>query len=164
MVKKRHRVLWSILAIGIISAVLLLGGVHAGFHHEWFRMGYYFFLSVYMVGCCVVYLLSLKIDNCFIRLEKHLSSESDTIPRKNPTKLLNICFFSTSLVLFILVLLSCEHRYWLMMSLFLSVFVINFFINIDVMITLKIKDYSKRLEQLISDYKEDNDFKEQPEE
>lgn len=162
MVNHKHKISWQILIISIMSVVLLLCGVYAGFHYDWLRMGLCFFSAVYMAGFGVVFLFNLKIDSCFTRLKELISGESDSIQLRKSTKLVKIFIFITTLVLIILIFLTCDRQYWLMMCLLLSAFSINFLISMYVMISLKIEDYSKCLEQLISNCKECNSNKEQP--
>lgn len=162
MVNHKHKISWQMLIISIMSVILLICGVYAGFHHNWIGMGLSFFSSVYMAGFGVFLLFNSKVDSCFTRLKELISGESDPIQLGKSNKLVRTFYSVTSVVLFILMCLSCDHQYWLMMSLLLSAFAIFFLISLYVMISLKIQDYSKYLEQLISNCKECNSSKEQP--
>jgi hypothetical protein len=136
-----------------MSTVLFLGGIYAGFNDKWFRMGFLFFLAVFMVGSCVSFFLDMKIDSCFTRLENLISRESDSIQLRNPSRLVGIYVVIITPVLLFLTIQAVNRRYWLMASLFLSAFVINFFVSRDMFIALKIRTYSRRLEELISENK-----------
>ena len=154
----------GLIGFSIISsavAVLLLFGVLTGLHNDWFRMGLFFFLAVYMVDCCVGGLLNLKIDSCFTQLEELISSKSDSIRLRNPTKVVSIFLVVIAPLLLLLSMLAGVRQYWLMMGVLLSACTITLFISGGVMIALRINAYSRRLEELISRDKDDRASKEQ---
>ena len=159
--ESRFNKVLGLTGFSIISVVLLLFGVLTGLHHDWFRMGLCFFLAVYMVDGCVGGLLNLKIDSCFTRLEELISSKSDSVRLRNPSKVVSIFLVVIAPLLLLLSMLAGLRQYWLMMCVLLSACAITFFIFGGVMIALRINAYSRRLEELISRDKDGRASKEQ---
>ena len=73
----RVRVIGLIVFV-VQTVFLLLIGIWAGLHQKWFGMFIFFFLTVLFVVFCMSALMTLKIDNCFKRLEEIVFEKSDT--------------------------------------------------------------------------------------
>lgn len=139
----------------IIGLVLYsYGGVLSGLQREWFGMVLFFYVLVYTVHMYIAFMLEMKIDTCFERLGNIITKKSDsarleklTIGRKLD---LFMIFFSAAVLL--LSILARQRP--LMVCVILVTLAIANYISKGVVFALRIKGYSKRIEELICQSKE----------
>jgi len=171
----RVRVIGLIVFV-VQTVFLLLIGIWAGLHQKWFGMFIFFFLTVLFVVFCMSALMTLKIDNCFKRLEEIVFEKSDTdrsitktSNQKGVRKVNNVIkkivsilsHISTPVFLSLGMFFAIFRHNWFWMGVLLVVCIINHIIFHEVLMALKIDACSKRLEELISTDKEGKASREQ---
>ena len=142
------------LAVSIV--LLTCFGVIMGSIQEWPRMGLYFFLVVHLAECCACLLLNHKIESHFIQLEVHITGKSapDRLVGKLVPNSVIISMLMFFVVIFLLSFLAGNRGRWLILSVLLAVFLITNFLFTAIIVWLKVKACSKRLEELVSKSRE----------
>lgn len=152
------------IVLSIELTVFLYAGFLMGFQQQWFEMCFFFIFVVFSVETYVVFLLSIKIETCFKHLETIYSGKTDALKsgRHLIEYVVTVFAIILSVILFSLSWLFGHRQNWLMLCVLWSALAITVVVSSGVMITLRIKTCSKRLEQLISNDKKGNANKEQP--
>jgi len=136
-------------AAGIVA--MTCGGMVSGLRRDWPRMGLCFFLVVYIAQCCVDLVLNHKIESRFVRLAELVTgkSESDRLLGKFvPYSAITLTLISFAVMVF-LSAFACNRGRWLVLCVFLAVFLIGNTVFTALVVWLKVKACSKRLEELI---------------
>lgn len=136
------------------------GGVLAGSQREWFGMVLFFYVLVYTVHMYIPFVLDLKIDACFERLQDIITKQSDSVRMeklKTGRKLdLFMVFFSGGVLL--LSILARQRP--LILCIILVTLAITNYISRGLVFMLRIKAYFKRIEELICQTRDDTGFQE----
>lgn len=140
-----------IIVLTLGSILFPFGGVLAGLNRDWFSMVFFFCIFAFIVDHVVLFTLNLIIDTCFKQMENAISKKSDSFWFENQPIYRKFGFFIVvySGVLLSLAILAGTRQRWLMLCVILVVFTITTFITTGLMLALRIKAYSKRLEELI---------------
>ncbi len=149
-----------VLIMGLV--VCSYAGVLAGLYRDWFSMVFFFFIFVFGADCNVGFLMDLKMDTCFKRLENIISRKSDSVRLGNRLIFRALTIFtvvSTAVMLSLSILAGLRQR-WLMLCVILVALTVTNYISTGVTFALKIKAYSKRLEELICQTRDDEEPKE----
>ena len=151
-----------VLSMGLVVQCLI--GSISGQQQDWFGMCFFFFLAAFTVYIYVGFLLNLKIDTCFNRMQDLISMKSDATRLANRLidYIVTIFMVISAAFLASLSILAGLRKHWLVLCVLLVALASTVFICRGVMIALKIDAYSKHLEEIISKGKNDSATKEQP--
>ncbi len=163
-IKSKESMIFKIILIMVSMGliVFLYGGILAGMHREWFSVVFFLFIFVFGVNNIIDSVLILKVDSCFKRLENVISNKSVSLLFENLPKYKALNFF---MVVFYAVLLSLSiltgtRQCWLILCLILVALTVTNYLTNGLMLALRIKAYSKSLEELICKTKCDEEPKE----
>ena len=140
----------------IIGFILFLYvGVLAGLNSEWFSMVFFFYLLVYIVHNHIGFMLDLKIDTCFERLQNIITKKSDSarLEKLKIGRKFELFMIAFNAVILLLSILARQHP--LMLSIILVALTITNYISMAVVFALRIKAYSMRLEELMCQTRND---------
>lgn len=162
----RKKMLVTLILFSVALVVQLLFGALAGLGQDWMRMSIFFFTSFVIVYCCVGFLLGLRIDSSFRRLEDLISKKSDSVRPGNQvvsvvSRVLHVFMVVSVAVQMSLAIFAGLRQDWLWLGVLLAASAITFVICGGVLMALRIHACSKRLEELISKPKDDKASKEQ---
>ncbi len=116
---------------------------------EWFSMVFFFYLLVYIVHNYIGFMLDLKIDTCFERLGNIITKKLDSaqLEKLKIGRKLDLFMIFFSGVILLLSILARQRP--LMLCIILVTLTIANYISKSVVFALRIKGYSKRIEELI---------------
>jgi len=135
-------------------------GAVAGLEHEWDSMVFFFYLLVFIVHGHIGYMLDQKIDTCFERLQNIITKKPDSArlgKLRTGRKLDLFMIFFTGVILLLSIL---ARQRPLMLCIILVTLTIANYISKSVVFALRIKGYSKRIEELICQTEDDKGSKE----
>jgi len=171
----RVRAALIVLIVSVI-VVFLLGGFLEGLRQDWMRMILSFVGSVILVFYCMTFLLVLKINTCFSRMENFISGKTCSVGigtreapnrkalvNKNHITMKVVSIFKVIFVPVCMVLgiISGFHENWFSFGVYFVVCTITIVICTGILIALKIDDCSSRLEEILSRSNEQQVSKEQ---
>jgi hypothetical protein len=133
--------------------VFLYGGILSVMHREWFSVVFCFFICVFWVNNIIFCLLIRKVDTCFKRLENVFSNKSVSLLSENIPRYKALNFFFMVVfwpVMLTLSVLAGTRQRWLLLCLILVALTVTNYLNNGLMLALRIKAYSKNLEELIN--------------
>jgi hypothetical protein len=136
------------------------GGVLAGLNRDWFSMIFFCYIVVFTVHMHIGFMLDLKIDTCFERLQKIITRKSDSVRLEKLTTGRKLDLFMIAFSAAVLLLSILARQRPLMLCIILVILTITNYISKGVVFALRIKAYSKRLEELISQTRDDKASKE----
>ncbi|MFC1635389.1 hypothetical protein ACFL5Z_11150 [Planctomycetota bacterium] len=143
-----------VLAVAMVAMTCC--GVLMGLVRVWPKMGLCFVLAFYSAECCAILLLNHRIESRFKELKELITGKSGSdrlVGRFVPNSVL-ICMLIFIPGLIILSMLACNRGRWLALCVLLGAFLITNAVSSAVIIWLKIKSCSRRLEEVISKNKE----------
>jgi len=153
----RKQIIAAQIAFIIGFILFLCCGVLAGLNSEWFSMVFFFYLLVFTVHGHIGFMLDQKIDTCFERLENIITKKSD-LTRLEKLKIgrrFELLMIAFSAIILLLSILARQRP--LMLCIILVALTIINHISTAVVFALRIKGYSKRIEELICQTREDVD-------
>lgn len=124
-------------------------------------MGFCLFFVIYTIDTYIGMIVDMKIFTCFRRLESIISGKSVSTQlrfRSLPIPIV-IFFVVFAAVMVLFSMLAAVEQDWLILCIYLSVFVIGNFIFTGVKISLNIKTYSKHIEELICQERDNGESK-----
>lgn len=138
-----------VLILGLV--VMLYAGVLSGLQRAWFAMAFFISGAVISAGSYVWFLLNLKIDKCFERLEGTISGKAGAFQVGNRLRFgLLVIFWSISAAAMLsLSILAGFRQRWLMVCILLAATIVVSNIFSGAVHALRIQARSKRLEELI---------------
>jgi hypothetical protein len=136
------------------------GGVLAGLQCDWFSMVFFFYVLVYTVHMYIGFILHLKIDTCFEWLDNIITKklDSDHLEKLTIGCKLDLFMIFFSGVILLLSILARQRP--LMLCIILVALAIINYVSTTVVFVLRIKGYSKRVEELICQNRDDTGSKE----
>ena len=139
------------IGLAVAMVVLICCGVLSGLRREAASMGLCFFLAVYNAECCVCLLLNHKIESRFRRLEELVTEKpgSDRLVGKFVPNSVIIPILIFNAVTILSLMLACNRGWWLALCGLLAVFLITNAVFTALIVWLKVKACSKRLEELL---------------
>ena len=149
-----------VLIMGLI--VCSYAGVLAGLHRDWFYMVFFFFIFIFTAHCNVGFLMDLKMDACFKQLENVISRKSNSVQLGSRLIFRALTIFtvvSTAVMISLSILAGLRQR-WLMLGVILVAFTVTNYMSTGVTFALRIKAYSRHLEELICQTRGDEEPKE----
>ena len=154
--RRRTYAVISVVGFAVVIVLYVCCGILTGLIQEWPRMGFAFFLVVHQAGCFVFYLLNCKIESHFLEMKTRITgkSASDQLAGKFVPNSLIISMIIFIVIFFALAFLAGNRGYWLILSILIVVFLITNFVFTAIIVWLKVKACTKRLEELISRNKE----------
>jgi len=149
--KQNRQFVFGLIALGVAIVIMLYLTILTGRRQDWYRMGLCLFQFIFAVYIFIGLAVHMLIYTIFKRLEGIVSGESDTSQLKRqllpvPIVILYVVFIG---VMGLFSMLAATHQKWLVLCVYLTVFAIVNFIDMGVEISLNIKTYSKHIEKLI---------------
>lgn len=146
----------STIIAAVVIVLMTCGGVLMGLIEEWPRMVLNFLLVVYVAEGSICLLLHHEIESRFMQLEELITGKA--VPDR-----LVINFVPKSIIIAILIFIAAvmplsmfavESSWWLALCILVAMFLIGNYVITGLIVWLKFKTCSKRLEGLISSNRE----------
>lgn len=133
-------------------------GVFTGLRQDWFSMVLFFYLLVYTAHMYIGSMLHIKIDTCFERIQDNITKQSDSskLEKLKTGRKLDLFMIVLNGVVLLFSILVRQRP--LLLCIILASLAIANFTSKAVIFALRIKAYSKRIEELIcrTTYKADS--------
>jgi len=157
--KKRATLKIGLIVLGATIVINLLSGILAAVQENWIKMSFSFFTAVYIVFCCMVSLLAVKIETSFEHLKKLIVQNTDDVHCKKDK--ITTTALGLSAVLLVAVTMSLGiifgmREEFLKMGLYLATSASISIIFAGAALSLKVHKYTKHLGKLISEKQEKN--------
>jgi hypothetical protein len=125
------------------------GGVLAGLNSDWFSMVFFCYIVVFSSHMYIGFMLDLKIDNCFERLQNIITKKSDSsrLEKLKIGRKLDLFMIAFNAVILLLSILARQRP--LLLCIILVALTITNYIFRSVVFALRINAYTNRLEQLL---------------
>jgi hypothetical protein len=131
------------------SVLLSYGGVLAGLNSDWFSMVFFCYIVVFSSHMYIGFMLEMKIGTYFEQLGNIITKKSDSVQLEKLKigRRLELFMIFFSGIILLLSILARQRP--LMLCIILVALAITNYISKGVVLALRIKGYSKRIEELI---------------
>ena len=152
------------IVLPLAAAVTAYGGVLSGLQQAWFGAAWFFTISAVTVVSVTSVVLQQRIEGSFERLAGTVSGKSGPIRLEERFKLSPAAIFVmvSGVVMFSLSILAAFRERWLAVCALLAGTLITNVISSALVLAQRIRSYAERLQELISQNREDRMPKEPP--